>query len=273
MGTADRKKVRWYKITGPKGEPLYGGSGNWALPVGKKPGKWMLKVENVEACNAGYHLVEAVGIVEWLPRAPQTGLLWEAEGRGDSDKKGTKTAFAQARLIKPVGVLDEVSMRLAAADMAERVLPIFYKVHPKDNRLASAIQAARDFALGKIDDAAWDAARDAAWAAAWAAAAWAAARAAAGADAAWDAAKDAARAAAGADAAWDAAKDAAGGAAGADAAWDAAKDAAGGAAGADAAWDAARADAARAAAWAAAWDANAKIIIAQARKRKLALSE
>ncbi len=198
---------KMFKVTGPNGEPLHGGSGNWSLPVGKKPGKWMPVVENVSACRRGYHLVEAVGIVEWLPRAPQSGLLWEAEGRGAKDKEGTKTAFAQARLVKLVGVLDEVSMRLAAADMAERVLLIFCKVRPKDNRPALAIQAARDFALGKIGAAARAAAGDAAWDAAWDAAgadaAWAvAARAAAGA-AAWDAVCAAARAAAGADA-WDA---------------------------------------------------------------------
>ena len=68
----------------------------------------------------------------------------------------------------------------AAADMAERVLPVFYKVRPKDDRPAKAIQAARDFARGKIGAAA----RAAAGAAAWAAAG----------DAAWDAAGDAARA-------------------------------------------------------------------------------
>jgi len=163
MGTADKNKVRWYKITGPKGEPLHGGSGDWSLPVGKKPGKWMPEIKKVVACESCYHLIEATGIIRWLPYAPQTGLLWEAEGRGDSDKEDTKTAFAQARLIKLVGVLDEVSMRLAAADMAERVLPIFYKVHPKDNRPALAIQAARDFALGKISRA--DAAAYAAYAA------------------------------------------------------------------------------------------------------------
>jgi hypothetical protein len=225
---------KYYKITGPKGEPLYRGSGNWALPVGDRPGKWMPKIENVKACMSGYHLVEAVGIVEWLPRAPKTGLLWEAEGRGDSDKEDTKTAFAQARLIKLVGVLDEVSMRLAAADMAKRVLPIFHKVRPHDNRPALAIQAARDFALGKINYAA----RTAAGAAAWAAARATTAGAAAG-DAA-TAAGDAATAAG-------------------DAAGDGAGDAA------TAAWAAARATTAGA--------ASAKIIMAQARKRKLALSE
>jgi hypothetical protein len=115
--------------------------------------------------------------------------------------------------------------RLVAADFAARVLPIWAKKYPKDDRPAKAIKAAKDFARGKITReelaaagaaaraAAWDAARDAARAAAVAAAV----------AAAWDAARDAAR-----DAAWDAAW-----AAARDAAWDAARDAAW-----DAAWDA-----------------------------------
>ena len=187
--TAAKKKPSLYKITGPNGEPLHGGSGLWHLPTKGKPGKWMPKLDRVEACRSGYHLVTAIGIVDWLPRSPQTGVLWLAEGRGASDEDGPKTAFAQARLVKKIGILDEVSMRLAAADMAKRVLPIFYKVRPDDDRPAKAIHAARDFALGKIGDAA----RAAAWAAAWAAAgdaAGAAAGAAARA-AAWAAAGDA----------------------------------------------------------------------------------
>ena len=224
---------KYYKITGPKGEPLHGGSGNWSLPVGKRPGKWMPKVAGVKACKSGYHLVKAAGIVDWLPYAGRIGLLWEAEGRGKKDAEGPKTAFAQARLIKLVGVLDEISMRLAAADMAERVLPIFLKACPGDDRPAKAIQTARDFALGKVDAAARAAAGGAADAAAW--------------DAAWATADGAA--------AWAAAWAAVGADAGA-----AAKAAAWAAVGAAAAW-AAAGDAAKA--------ANAKIIIAQARKREL----
>ena len=186
--TAAKKKPSLYKITGPNGEPLHGGSGLWHLPTKGKPGKWMPKLDRVEACRSGYHLVTAIGIVDWLPRSPQTGVLWLAEGRGASDEDGPKTAFAQARLVKKIGILDEVSMRLAAADMAKRVLPIFYKVRPDDDRPAKAIHAARDFALGKIGDAAraaaWAAAGDAAGAAA-GAAAWAAVGAAAWA-VAWD---------------------------------------------------------------------------------------
>ena len=106
--------------------------------------------------------------------------------------------------------ISEQNLRLFACDCAERVLPIFEKEYPEDNRPRKAIETARLFANGEATQkemaAAWDAARDAAWAAAWDAA-MDAARA-----VAWDAARAAARAAAWAaarDAAWAAARDAA----------------------------------------------------------------
>jgi hypothetical protein len=159
--------AKLYKIVSTDFMPIHGGSGLWFAPTKTKPGKWMPKIAEVEACSSGYHLIPAKAILDWLPLKPVEGYLCEAEGRGASDSEGDKTAFAQARLLKVVGVLDEVSMRLAAADMAERVLPIFYKVVlPNDNRPALAIQAARDYANGKIGDAARAAAGDAAGAAA-----------------------------------------------------------------------------------------------------------
>ena len=107
------------------------------------------------------------------------------------------------------------------ADCAAHVLHLYERDYPSDMRVRASIQAARDYADGKIDAAA----RAAAWDAAWAATR----------DAARAAAREAARAAAWA-AAWDAAQTAA---------WDAARSAARAAARA-AAWDAAQA-----AAWAA----------------------
>jgi hypothetical protein len=291
--------MKLYKIVSTEFGPLHGGKGTWFPPRGAKPGKWMPKIEDVKACKRGYHVIPTKAIVEWLPPLRVAGYLCEAEGYGSSDKDGDKIAFAEARLLKIVGVLDEKSMRLAAADMAERVLPIFYKVFPKDKRPAQAIQAARDFANGKIDDAArsaagdaaGDAARSAARSAAWTAAGDAAGYAAwtAAGDAAWTAARSAAWTAAGdaagyaaRSAAWTAAGDAAGDAAGyaaRSAAWTAAGDAAGDAAwtaAGDAAGDAAR-SAARSAAWTAAGDAagdaNAKIIIAQAKARMKELAK
>ena len=124
MQTADKKKTKLYKIVSTDFAPIHGGSGKWFAPTKAKPGKWMPAVDSVAACASGYHLIPAKSIVEWLPRKPVEGYLCEAEGRGAQDSDGDKIAFAQARLLKVVGVLDEVSMRLAAADMAERVLPI-----------------------------------------------------------------------------------------------------------------------------------------------------
>jgi hypothetical protein len=92
--------------------------------------------------------------------------------------------------------------RLMAADFAARVLPIWKKMYPKDDRPAKAIKATRDFARGKITceelAAAGAAAGDSAGAAA-GAAAWVARDVAR--DAAWDSAGDAAGAAA-----WDSEK-------------------------------------------------------------------
>lgn len=161
-----------YKVLGPNGESIHGGTGTWFLPKGKRPGKWMPKVEHVWVCSSGYHLVTITALPRWLIL---DCTIWEAEGRGaeDGDAQG-KTAFAQARLLRRV-YLSEKDMRLFAADCGEHVLPIFERTRPGDDRPRKAIEAARAFALGEIDqnafDAAWDPAWDeegaAAWAAAW----------------------------------------------------------------------------------------------------------
>jgi hypothetical protein len=207
-------------------------------------------------CESGWHACEAKDLLSHLPHA-DTFELFIVKGRGNMVSGDDKVAFTSMQLVERVGVCDKKMLRLFGADCAERVLPIFLKVLPNDDRPAKAIQAARDFANGKIDDAAGLSARDAAWYAAQAAA-----RAAAW-DAAWDTAgyaAQAARVAAGA-AAQAAAGDTGGYAAQAArvAAWDAAWDTAGYAAQAArvAAWDtagAAAGAAARAAAWDAAWD-------------------
>ena len=117
-------------------------------------------------------------------------------------------------------------MRLMAADFAEAVLPIYESKYSLDDRPRRAIQAARDYANGKITAkkrvAAGAVARTAARAAA-DAATWAAARATGAATraTAWVAAEDAAGAAT--MAAIKAAKEATGATTGA-AAWDAAED-------------------------------------------------
>jgi hypothetical protein len=234
-----------FKVLDPGGACRNGGHGKWHLPKGNRPGKWMPRVAEPEACVCGYHVCTALQLLtgRWL--GPE---VWIVEVRGKSDLSSSdKSCHEQARIVGPT-YWNERAARLFAADCAERTLPLYEKQLPQDMRPRQAIETARRFANGEATQndlaAAWAAAGAAAWAAAWAAArdaaraaAWAAARAAAWA-AAGAAAWDAARAAA-----WDAAGAAAGDAARAAeraAAWDAAGDAAWDAAGA-AAGDAARA--------------------------------
>jgi hypothetical protein len=209
--------MKYYKVLGKGGVPCNGGTGQWYLPKDGKPGRWMPKIRNIEPCVRGYHLCRKEDILQWL-----NAEIYEAEGRGEFIRHdNNKEVFPEARLIRKIENWNEKNARLFAADCADHVLHIFEKERPNNDRPRRAIQAARDFALGKIEAAAraaaGAAAGDAAWAAAWAAAmeaaraaAWAAAWAAAG-DAAGAAAREAAREAARAAAwaaAWEAAREA-----------------------------------------------------------------
>ena len=215
----------YYKVLDKRGHPFHGGNGQWHLPRGQKPGKWMLPIKDPILCRRGYHLLRNESdLAQWLGPT-----IWLAEARGQLLADTDKVVVEQARLLSKVETWNERTARLFGADCAEHVLHLYERDYPTDLRPCQAIEATKAFANGQIDAAAWDAARAAARDAAWDAA-----RAAAG-DAAWDAARAAAR-----DAAGDAARAAA---------RDAARDAAGDAARA-AAWAAAGA-----AAWAAAWDA------------------
>ena len=141
----------------------------------------------IALCKYGYHFCPT--LFDALMYAPGSlACLVEVPGDAQVSKEDfPKGVSYQRMLVKAVRV--ERELRLFAADCAERVLHVFERERPNDDRPRKAIQAARDFANGKIGAAA----RDAAWAAARAAARDAAR------DAAWAAAWDAARAAA-----WDA---------------------------------------------------------------------
>jgi len=162
-------EIKRYKILGKGGVAANGGIGQWSLPQDGKPGAWMPKIENIEPCVRGYHLCRVEDLVCWLNKE-----IYEAEGRGEFVRHVDKDVFPEARLLRKLDAWDEKSARLFAADCAERVLHLFEKRHPNDNRPRAAIRTARDFADGKITKeqlaAAWAAARDAAWAADWAAA-------------------------------------------------------------------------------------------------------
>jgi len=168
--------------------------GGEPIPVGV----WTPTVDDLELCERGWHACR------WDDAVLHISVeLWVCELAAPIIEGDGKVVAGSLRLVDQVTVIDERSLRLFAADCAADVLHLFERDHPGDDRPRKAIEAARAYARGDIDDTARDAARDAALdAEAWAAAkaAWAAAWAAAGAAAeaaAWAAAK-AAWAAAGA---------------------------------------------------------------------------
>ena len=149
-----------------------------------EPGIWTPNEVPV-ICQSGWHACYEKDVVAHLPGVGAS--LYEVEVRGKVVEGSDKISAESMRIKWYIGTATEQNLRLFAADCAEDVLPIFYKVSPNDNRPAEAIRIARLYAYGEATDeqlrtawaAAWDAARAAAWAAAW--------------DAAWDAARDAAR--------------------------------------------------------------------------------
>ena len=187
--------MKVYKVLGEGQTSFHGGSGKWTK------NRWRSVKGDIIPCENGLHLCRREDLLDWL--GP---VIWEAEAdESELIEQRDKVVVRRARVVRRLDAWNERTARLFAADCAEKVLPIFEKQRPGDNRPRKAIEAARAFANGQISADDWDAAG-------------AAARDAAGA-AARDAARDAARAAAGA-AAWAAARAAARDAAEA-AAWDA----------------------------------------------------
>ena len=189
--------MKLYKSLAENGFCCHGGTGQWSLPNGKKPGAWMPKLVDLNPCHRGYHVLREQDLLVFVGPA-----LFEVEVRGEKIICDDKVVVAEARLVRHVPGWTHQNLVIFACDCAERVLSIFEKTLPDDKRTRAAIEAARKWAAEPTDanaraaraaaeeeTAAWaaraaearaaEAAARAAAAAAWAAAAWAAARAAA----------------------------------------------------------------------------------------------
>ena len=226
--------MTYYKFLMNDGVPRYG-TGKWFLPTDTEPGEWMPIVKDIKLCESGYHFcANSNQLRRWI--APK---CYEIEIRGEVLHDDDKSVAQEARLVREFTPWNERTMRLFACDCAERVLRIYEGRRPNDKRVRGCIEAARDYANGKIQIEALRETRDAAAAAANAADYPAAAAAAYPAAAAAYAAAAAAAYAAAYAAAADADADAAYAAAYAAAAYDAAYAAAAYAAAADADADAA----------------------------------
>jgi hypothetical protein len=151
----------YYKVLGVDGKPCHGGTGAWKRPHGKRSGAWMPKIDDPVLCARGYHLCRRGDLVRWLGPT-----IYEAEVAPDAiilaadDKVVTS---GPVRLVRQMTRWNDRTARLFAADCAERTLPIFERAYPGDDRPRKAIAAARAYARGEIDSAAWSAAASAAF--------------------------------------------------------------------------------------------------------------
>ena len=157
--------MTYYKVLAVDGvSPQHGGSGKWFVPKGGRVGKWMPAIKDIASCSRGYHFVTLEQLPRWIGPT-----LYEVEVRGQIIHESDKSVAEQARLVRRIETWNDKTLRLYAADCAERVVSLYEKDYPTDTRPRKAIQAARDFANGKITAEELNAAANAAYAAACAA--------------------------------------------------------------------------------------------------------
>ena len=138
--------MTYYKVLAADGvSPQHGGSGKWFIPKGKRIGKWMPAIKDIQPCERGYHFVNIEQLPQWIGPT-----LYEIEVRGQVIHEADKSVAEQARLIRKVETWNAKNLRLYAADCAKRILGLYEKQYPKDDRPRKAIQATRDFAYGLI---------------------------------------------------------------------------------------------------------------------------
>ena len=156
-----------YKVLSEDGRACNGGTGVWPVPVKGAPGEWLSVEGPLRPCSHGLHLCRRQDLVAWL--GP---VIWRAEVAPDAVREDCddKVVVSRARIIARITTWTARSGRLFAADCAERALLGERAAgREPDARSWAALQAARDFAEGRISAAAWAAAGEAARAAAWAA--------------------------------------------------------------------------------------------------------
>ena len=139
------------KITATDRSSMHGGDGKWTK------NRWRSVTPPLDPCIHGLHVVTIRQAIAWL--GPRIGI---AEVGGTRLDEPDKTIVERARVIEWLSTWNERTARLFAADCAEHVLHHFEDRYPDDDRPRKAIAATRDYAEGRITEAARYAARSAA---------------------------------------------------------------------------------------------------------------
>lgn len=127
----------------------------WSLPTRETsgawvPGEWMPEIGGeLVAYKRGHHLYRDGQVLMWL-RAKDA--LYEAECRGECMKTEYSIVTREARLLRRLESWDERVARLLACDYAERLLPLFERAFPGDDKPRWAIEIGRRYAKGQITE-------------------------------------------------------------------------------------------------------------------------
>ena len=113
--------------------------------AGWEPGLWTPKTTPI-LCSSGWHVTDVAHL--WNHWSAY-GTLYRVECRGLASAGKDKTAWESIRLLEPLGTLTTKVCRQFAIECAEKVLPIFEKAHPEDDRPRRAIEVAKDFLSGE----------------------------------------------------------------------------------------------------------------------------
>src|SRR6185437_7190206 len=97
----------YYKVTGPSGESVNGGTLDWSLPVvdgdAVTPGEWACVTGVIELCERGLHLTSAPAM--WWQRGYrvfEVEIDPSATIDGPESNEGDKIAVSKCRLVREV---------------------------------------------------------------------------------------------------------------------------------------------------------------------------
>lgn len=155
---AEKKSNAAEEIYAVLGERLMDSGKAWKLPRDGESGDWMPDIEGeLQPWNNAYQLCRgARQILEHI--GPD---IYLAEFDGEVIESEHTLHARRVRLLAKTA-WDERAARSFGLDCAERVLPVYEQVHPRDHRPRLALEAARAFLAGEIVEVAFETAKKAA---------------------------------------------------------------------------------------------------------------
>ncbi len=99
-----------YKVVGPQGESIHGGSLSWSLPKDGAPGDWTEVTGCLEICARGLHLTSDP--VAWMKQGARVFEVETSDPVADAPRDGDKVCVRRARLVRELVGLELAALRI-----------------------------------------------------------------------------------------------------------------------------------------------------------------